>query len=121
MRPANDFPQDDTGYGFDNIGDVLSLSPALMEKYLSAADRVARAAVFGIPEMTPTLIRIRSDGRRNGDARTFPAQYDRTGLSLPNSFHAIHRVPVGGGLHHPGGARRVASPRVRPDYPDAVD
>jgi hypothetical protein len=94
LRPANDFPQDDTGYGFDNIGDVLSLSPALMEKYLSAADRVARAAVFGIPEMTPTLIRLRSDGRRNGDARAFPAQYDRTGLSLPNSFHAMHRVPV---------------------------
>ena len=38
MRPADDFPQDDAGYGFDNIADVLSLSPVLMEKYLSAAD-----------------------------------------------------------------------------------
>ena len=94
LRPADDFPQDDTGYGFDNIGDVLSLSPALMEKYLSSAERVARAAVFGIPEMTATLTRLRSDGRRNGDARTFPAHYDRTGLSLPNSFHALHRLPV---------------------------
>lgn len=94
LRPADDFPQDDTGYGFDNIGDVLSLSPALMEKYLSAADRVARAAVFGNPAMTPTLTRLRSDGRRNGDARTFPAEYDRTGLSLPNAFHAVHRLPV---------------------------
>jgi hypothetical protein len=94
LRPADDFPQDDTGYGFDNIGDVLSLSPALMEKYLSSADRIARAAVFGNPAMTPTLTRLRSDGRRNGDARTFPAQYDRTGLSLPNAFHAVHRLPV---------------------------
>ncbi len=34
LRLAEDFPQDDTGYGFDNNGDVLSLSPALMEKYL---------------------------------------------------------------------------------------
>ena len=65
-----------------------------MEKYLTAADRVARAAMFGPPAMTPTLIRLRSDGRRNGDARTFPAQYDRTGLSLPNAFHAMHRLPV---------------------------
>ena len=41
-RPADDFPQDDAGYGFDNIADVLSLSPVLMEKYVTAADRVAR-------------------------------------------------------------------------------
>jgi hypothetical protein len=34
------FPPDDTGYGFDNIGDVLTLSPLLMEKYLSAATTI---------------------------------------------------------------------------------
>ena len=45
LQPANDFPSDDVGYGFDNIGDVLTLSPLLMEKYLSAAERLARAAV----------------------------------------------------------------------------
>jgi len=94
LRPADDFPQDDSGYGFDNIADVLSLSPALMEKYLTAADRVARAAVFGPPPMSPTLIRLRSDGRRNGEARVVPASYDVTGLSLPNAFHAVHRIPV---------------------------
>src|SRR6476659_8037550 len=81
IHPAEDFPQDDAGYGFDNIADVLSLSPALMEKYLTAADRVARAAIFGPPSLTPTLIRLRSDGRRNGDARVVPPQYDVTGLS----------------------------------------
>ena len=91
IRPADDFPQDDSGYGFDNIADVLSLSPALMEKYMTSAERVARAAVFGPPAMTPTLIRLRSEGRRNGDARTFPTTYDTTGLSLPNAFHAVHR------------------------------
>ena len=32
LRPGDDFPQDDSGYGFDNIADVLSLSPALMEQ-----------------------------------------------------------------------------------------
>ena len=45
FKPAADFPADDSGYGFDNIGDVLSLSPVLMEKYLTAAERVARKAV----------------------------------------------------------------------------
>jgi mono/diheme cytochrome c family protein len=94
LRPADDFPQDDSGYGFDNIADVLSLSPALMEKYLTSAERVARAAVFGPPRVAPTLIRLRSEGRRAGDARTFPTSYDVTGLSLPNAFHAVHRIPV---------------------------
>jgi mono/diheme cytochrome c family protein len=94
LRAADDFPQDDSGYGFDNIADVLSLSPALMEKYISAGDRIARAALFGPPVLTPTLTRLRSDGRRAGDAHTFPAQYDVTGISLPNAFHAMHRVPV---------------------------
>ena len=96
MRPADDFPQDDSGYGFDNIGDVLSLSPALMEKYVTAADRVVRQALFGPPALKPTLIRLRSDGRRVREARTFPTEYDVTGLSLPNAFHVVHRVPVAG-------------------------
>ncbi|MDF2376149.1 MAG: DUF1592 domain-containing protein [Verrucomicrobiales bacterium] len=38
-------PVDDTGYGFDTIGDVLSISPLLMEKYLEAADMVVEEAV----------------------------------------------------------------------------
>src|SRR4051812_48484086 len=38
FEPAADFPPDDTGYGFDNIGDVLTMSPLLAEKYLAAAD-----------------------------------------------------------------------------------
>jgi len=45
VRPADDFPEDDTGYGFDNIGDVLALPPILMERYLIAADRVLAAAI----------------------------------------------------------------------------
>jgi uncharacterized protein DUF1592/uncharacterized protein DUF1588/uncharacterized protein DUF1587/uncharacterized protein DUF1585/uncharacterized protein DUF1595 len=96
LRPADDFPQDDAGYGFDNIADVLSLSPVLMEKYLTAADAVARTAVFGPASLKPTLTRLRSDGRKNGDARVFPLDYDVTGISLPNAFHAVHRIPVEG-------------------------
>lgn len=43
--PTIDFPQDDTGYGFDNIADVLTLPPMLMEKYLAATERILDAAV----------------------------------------------------------------------------
>ncbi|PYR56036.1 MAG: hypothetical protein DMF85_17800, partial [Acidobacteria bacterium] len=70
--------------------------PALMEKYMTAAERVARVALFGPPALSPTLTRLRSDGRRAGDAHTFPPKYDVSGLSLPNAFHAVHRIPVEG-------------------------
>ena len=45
ITPADRFPQDDVGEGFDNIGDVLSVPPLLMEKYLDAAEEVAAAVV----------------------------------------------------------------------------
>jgi len=38
-------PADDIGYGFDNIGDVLQVSPVLLERYLSAARKISRSAV----------------------------------------------------------------------------
>jgi mono/diheme cytochrome c family protein len=95
-RPADDFPQDDSGYGFDNIADVLSLSPVLMEKYMTAADRVAHMALFGAPAMQPTLTRLRAEPRRVPEVRTFPDRYDVSGLSLPNAQHGVYRVPVDG-------------------------
>ena len=45
FRPAEDFPADDVGYGFDNIGDVLTLDPLLLEKYLAAAEEITRRAI----------------------------------------------------------------------------
>ena len=96
FRPADDFPQDDSGYGFDNIGDVLSLSPVLMEKYLAAAEKVARTALFGAEPLQPTLVRLPRDWRKFEQSATPLFDYDLTGLSLPNSLHATHRFPVDG-------------------------
>jgi hypothetical protein len=45
FQPADDFPSDDTGYGFDNIGDVLSMPPILLEKYLAAAEKILDQAM----------------------------------------------------------------------------
>lgn len=50
FKPADDFPTDDVGYGFDNIGDVLTLPPLLLEKYLNAAQRVADQAMLPRPD-----------------------------------------------------------------------
>ncbi|MBI2185953.1 MAG: DUF1592 domain-containing protein [Acidobacteria bacterium] len=46
-------PADDSGYGFDNIGDVLTVSPVLLEKYLSAAAAISRLAI-GDRSLAPT-------------------------------------------------------------------
>src|SRR6266545_4967708 len=45
FQPAEDFPADDSGYGFDNIGDVLSMPPVLMEKYLASAEKILDRAI----------------------------------------------------------------------------
>jgi Protein of unknown function (DUF1592)/Protein of unknown function (DUF1588)/Protein of unknown function (DUF1585)/Protein of unknown function (DUF1587)/Protein of unknown function (DUF1595)/Planctomycete cytochrome C len=45
IRPGTWLPVDDSGYGFDNIAAVLSTSPALIDRYMSAALKVSRLAV----------------------------------------------------------------------------
>jgi hypothetical protein len=53
-KPGDRLPLDDTGYGFDNIGDVLSLSPVLLERYMSVARSVAALAV-GDTDVKPVI------------------------------------------------------------------
>ncbi len=57
---ADDFPADDVGYGFDNIGDVLSLPPLLMEKYLTAAEDISRQAI--VTPASPPAFRHQING-----------------------------------------------------------
>jgi hypothetical protein len=58
FHPADEFPADDSGYGFDSIGDVLSVSPVLMQKYLRAAETIA-VTVTNVeqPKVKPTVVR----------------------------------------------------------------
>ena len=49
FHAERDFPTDDSGNGFDNIGDVLTISPVLMEKYIAAAETIASRAVGADP------------------------------------------------------------------------
>ena len=106
FKPADDFPQDDSGYGFDNIGDALSLSPVLMEKYLAAAEKVTRTALFGQESLKPTVVRHQPpyrEGTDGGNNSRFLSslkytvrEYDETGLTLGSSLHAIHTFPAEG-------------------------
>ena len=46
FNPTENFPADDVGHGFDNIGDVLTVSPLLMERYLEAAEAIATRVIL---------------------------------------------------------------------------
>jgi hypothetical protein len=58
FQPAADFPQDDVGYGFDNIGDVLSTTPLLFERYLAAAESVLEKVIVVPESAQPKDIRL---------------------------------------------------------------
>jgi hypothetical protein len=58
IKPGAMLPPDDTGYGFDNIGEVLSLAPVLIERYMSVARTVSRLAV-GDEAVKPESVEFR--------------------------------------------------------------
>jgi PAS domain-containing protein len=92
LRPADEFPVDDSGYGFDNNGDVLSFSPLLMEKYINAARVVSRAAVFGepLPERPTLLVKLQSKKVQDD----LQARGDVTPYSLRGAVYATFHAPV---------------------------
>ena len=76
FRATDVFPPDDSGYGFDNIGDVLSLSPVLMEKYLSAAEKISKRAIpSGVP-LKPVMNRAQAESFGHGEDRVDRSKFD---------------------------------------------
>ena len=77
FRAERYFPADDSGDGFDNIGDVLTVSPLLTERYLAAAERIARWAIS--TEIPPKPIeadyRLRDRKVRRVDRSTIEAEH----------------------------------------------
>jgi hypothetical protein len=98
FQPADDFPPDVPGHGFDNSAGTLSLSPLLVEKYLAAAEKVARTAVFGPAPMKPERVAhqpwFAADAFSKNRAVKF--DYDESGMSLPNALHVVQRFAVDG-------------------------
>ena len=100
-HPADAFPADTAAYGFDNISDALNLTPALVENYLSAAERSVRMALFGPDARKPAAVHYSAPVRINltrgqTGLPPDPFNYDLTGLSTHHSFHVMHRFLVDG-------------------------
>jgi hypothetical protein len=86
INPGAALPVDDSGHGFDNIGEVLTISPTLLEKYISMASKVSRLAV-GDPSVRPGEERFqpRRLGRSERASDDLPF-YSRGGLSFQYYF-----------------------------------
>ncbi len=72
-RAEEEFPADDTGYGFDTIADALTTSPMLLEKYMQAAETIVAKAVPQVGRITP---------ERSISAKLFDGGGDDRWLSL---------------------------------------
>jgi hypothetical protein len=83
FRAQKDFPTDDSGEGFDNIADILTISPVLMEKYLAAAERIASRALAADPLPKPIQVDY-----ANKDKRIRRVD--------PSTIEATHRVEFDG-------------------------
>ncbi|MFL5338972.1 MAG: DUF1592 domain-containing protein [Gemmataceae bacterium] len=69
FQPADDFPTDDVGNGFDNIGDVLSLPPLLLEKYLNAAENVVQH-IFEDDPAPPVVTKVEAKNLQTTATKT---------------------------------------------------
>jgi len=83
INPGSQLPVDDSGYGFDNIGDVLSMSSALLDRYMSVGRKMARLAV-GDPSLKPgeEIFEPRREPNR-GVAPAVPARAEWMSDDLP--------------------------------------
>ncbi len=61
VDPASLLPADDSAFGFDNISELLTVSPALLERYLVAADRISALAVGAAVAPGSETYRVRGD------------------------------------------------------------
>ncbi|MCE9604113.1 MAG: DUF1592 domain-containing protein [Planctomycetia bacterium] len=94
---SEDFPADDVGHGFDNIGDVLSMSPVLMERYLAAAEQIAKKVMpTELPK--PTVRRVYLKGRDPAGKQNFSGNFrilstkPAKEMSLTGPLFAQYRV-----------------------------
>ena len=113
-----EFPPDDTGYGFDNIGDVLSVSPLLLEKYVKAAEVIVAEAVPTVSRVRPEFsvsgdTFLSANGEHNGDRISFYQAAMLTStidLSYSGEYELGFTVHVDGEFaYDPGRCRAVFS------------
>jgi hypothetical protein len=94
FKPAEDFPSDDVGYGFDNIGDVLVMSPLLLEKYLTAAESILQKAFTGtLPPLPPNRVIRAREFKESTKATPGP---ERTIIFSTGDVSFTHNFPRDG-------------------------
>ena len=97
-----EFPPDDTGHGFDNIGDVLTLSPLLLEKYITAARAVVSKAV---PTTSHVVAEKTIGGQRFHPPGTPPPATNGDGTPLALSYYQPATVSTEVRVEHAGAIR----------------
>ena len=101
IRLSEEFPPDQAAFGFDNVSDALRISPVLTEKYLDAAERAVRTAMFGPKKLQPSVthypLPVRINLMRGTRSKPKdPLNYDLTGLSTVHAAHVAHYFPADG-------------------------
>ena len=92
FQATKEFPVDDSGDGFDNIGDVLSVSPLLTERYVAAAERIS-ARALGIAEMpAKPILNSYADDDNYKEVVPFTGTSGSAKRVTPNAIEATHRV-----------------------------
>lgn len=89
FNPTEAFPADDVGHGFDNIGDVLTLSPLLMERYLDAAETIADRVIAPNPP-NPSVRHLSGRFLQPNNAQTSQHRFRKMD---PASDEAVHSGP----------------------------
>lgn len=91
-------PPDEQAFGFENNAEALSIPPALLDRYVSAATSIARWAV-GDPNMPPAVVRYGAM-KNNPNDLTYLRQTERLGEDFPlgtkGGVAARHYFPVDG-------------------------
>ena len=79
-------PPDEESYGFDNVADVMKVSPLLLERYLSASRKISRLAI-GDPQIDPVAesSRVRPDLSQHDHIEGLPLG-TRGGLLISHNF-----------------------------------
>src|SRR5579885_1767845 len=80
-------PSDDSTHGFDNIAGALTLSPALMEAYLSAAGKISRLALGDVSTPTQAVFEVPADTAQNYHIEGLPFG-TRGGILIKYQFPA---------------------------------
>ncbi len=87
IDPTKYLPTDDSTRGFDNIAGALSLSPALLEGYTTAAAKISRIALGDVNEPTLATYRVASDTTQDYHIEGLPFG-TRGGLVVQHEFPA---------------------------------